>query len=398
MRIVYGVHGYGRGHASRTMAVLPHLVARHQVLVLAGGDAYQAMSPEYSVVRIPTLAFAYSKGNKGRRSNWSTFWHNLPAFADLYCHGPTFRFVEEVFHEFAPDVVIADAEAWSSHVARVNKIPHISFDHIGIMAYCRPRMVGLDQFTSWFDIICYRMLMARPERVLVSSFYEAPPRRASTKVVGTLPRAEVRQVQPSDGDHLLMYLNRGRDQFREEAIKTLHELGCPVRIYGTPRRGREGNLTFLPLSNMPFLEDLASCRAVISTAGNQLVGEALFLGKPVLVFPECCAEQRMNAAAVERLGIGMRASLEQFSTTTIQSFLSRLDDFAANIRKNRQDGLPDALAAIDQFLLELAPAMAPTRPTADSKSPQLARVASAATQLAGSNGADGVPTGTPRPK
>ena len=36
LRIAYGVHGYGRGHSSRALAVLPELTKRHDVLVLAG--------------------------------------------------------------------------------------------------------------------------------------------------------------------------------------------------------------------------------------------------------------------------------------------------------------------------------------------------------------------------
>src|ERR1700685_3997997 len=36
MRIVYGVHGYGWGHATRALGVLPDLMRPHEVLVLAG--------------------------------------------------------------------------------------------------------------------------------------------------------------------------------------------------------------------------------------------------------------------------------------------------------------------------------------------------------------------------
>jgi len=55
MRIVYGIHGYGRGHSSRALAVLPELAARHELLILAGGDAREALRADYSVVPIPTL-------------------------------------------------------------------------------------------------------------------------------------------------------------------------------------------------------------------------------------------------------------------------------------------------------------------------------------------------------
>ena len=38
---------------------------------------------------------------------------------------------------------------------------------------------------------------------------------------------------------------------------------------------------------------------MVSTAGNQLATEACYFGKPLLVMPEDCAEQRLNARQVE---------------------------------------------------------------------------------------------------
>jgi uncharacterized protein (TIGR00661 family) len=363
MRILYGVHGYGRGHATRTRAVLPHLAARHELLILAGGDAYQTLSPDYPVVRIPTLGFAYSSGPKARcRCHWQTLRHNLPAALDLLCGGPTFALVRGVVQEFAPDVVISDAEAWTHQVAAALGIPRLGFDHIGILAHCRPPLDPGDRLEARVDRACYLLLMGRPDRVLVSSFYDAPPRRPGVRVVPALPRQAVRDLTPTAGDALLVYLNRGRDQLSDGVLQALHGLSCPVRVYGTPRQGRDGLLHFLPPSELPFLEDLARCRAVVSTAGNQLVGEAMHLGKPVLVFPERSVEQRLNARAVERLGIGMRASFRDFTTARIRQFLGRLDVFTENIRRHRRDGLPEALAALDQFLGELVPAGRPTPP------------------------------------
>ena len=66
MKIAYGVHGYGRGHAARALAVLPELVRRHDLLVLAADDAYHALRVAYNVVRIPGLRYALGVG--GRRS------------------------------------------------------------------------------------------------------------------------------------------------------------------------------------------------------------------------------------------------------------------------------------------------------------------------------------------
>jgi len=42
------------------------------------------------------------------------------------------------------------------------------------------------------------------------------------------------------------------------------------------------SLSFHPVDNDAFVRDLVTCEAAITTAGNQLIGEAFHLGKPVL--------------------------------------------------------------------------------------------------------------------
>ena len=360
MRIVYGVHGYGRGHATRTLAILPELCRRHEVRLLAGGDAYEAIHNDfgYDVLQIPTLGFAYGKGT-GKRSNLQTMRRNVSAMLDLKLRGAIFEMVQNAVEAFNPDIVISDAETWTHHVARYLKIPRISVDHIGIMAYCKPKIELRDRLEARFDTFVYRQLMGQPDRIIVSSFYEAPPRRSGVKVVPTLVRDAIYEITPTDSDHLLVYFNRGKDQFNKRIFRTLQEAGCPIHIYGANREGSEGNLTFFPPSNVAFLEDLASCRGVISTAGNQLMGETIYLGKPVLVIPERCVEQRLNAAGVVNLGIGMRTTRGKFKPKLIREFLDRSDEFRTNMKAHVRDGKQETLDALEQFMLELAPGGAP---------------------------------------
>ncbi len=347
----------------RSTAIVQELMKQnHHIQILAGGDAYSAISPDHPVTRIPTFGFAYGPGT-GKRSNFHTFRKNFSAAWDLLLGGPTFDMVTNIMQEFAPDIVISDAEAWTHRVAQFLKVPRISIDHIGILAYCRPKIDWKDRIEAIIDTYTYKTLMGKPERIIVSSFYDAPPRRRGVKVVGTMVREEVHQVTPTNGDHLLVYFNKGRYQLNKKILKALQLAGCPVRIYGGNQKGRDGNLTFLPLSNLPFLEDLASCRAVISTAGNQLMGEAIYLGKPCLVIPERCVEQRLNGAAVQRLGIGMRATPRRLTAKKIREFLSRHDEFTTNMKQYVRDGLQETMAALETFMDELVGESTQVQPT-----------------------------------
>jgi uncharacterized protein (TIGR00661 family) len=351
VRILYGVFGYGRGHATRALSVLPHLMDRHDVTVLAGGDAHDAIAPIHPVVRIPTLRYEY--GKKGRRSVSRTFGENFEHVSDLTFRGPTYRDVARIAREFAADVAICDAEPWTHAVAARLGIPRISFDHFGVLAYCRPTIPWTDRLRSFRDVTAYRSLMGRPDRIIVSSFYDAGARDPRIRFVGPLLRAEVLQRKATRGEHLLVYLNKGAYQLTPRVEQALRSLPLPVVLYGSPRRGVDGNLDFREPSNEPFLEDLASCRAVFSTAGNQLVGEAIWFGKPMLVMPEHTVEQRLNAAALERLGIGLQVDLAEIDAGTFERFLAREGDFRESIRLAVRDGRVEALSAIEGFAREL---------------------------------------------
>jgi uncharacterized protein (TIGR00661 family) len=361
MRIAYGVHGYSRGHATRAAAVLPALCERHQVRIYAGGDAYETLARRWPVNHIPTLSFEYDDG--GRICHARTLRRNAPLVRDLTTGGRTLGEVVEDMRVFGPDVVITDAEAWTSRAARRLGVPRIGFDHFGVMVHARPAMDALDRVRSLSDRFLYSQLLGRPERILVSSFYEAPPRGDDVRFVPPLLREEVHRVQPEAGAFVLVYLNRGRRQLTPRVEAALQGAGVDIRLYGSDRLGREGRIEFRPLGNQAFLRDLATCRAVISTAGNQLVGEALHYGKSMLVMPERTVEQRLNARAVESLGVGRATRMETLTADEIRAFLEAAPEMAERARA--RDGRDEAVDLLTRWVRELGTARRPVTVTAE---------------------------------
>jgi uncharacterized protein (TIGR00661 family) len=353
MRIVYGVLGYGRGHTTRALAVLPELERRHDVLLFAGGMAYDLLSRERPVVRIPTLSYQYDR--HGQMCVRATLRHNLGNVADVMLGGRTFDAVVARMREFAPEVAICDADPWTHRAAARLGIPRISFDHYGILAYCRPPIPWRDRLRHARDVLAYRLLTGRPQRIVVSSFYDAPATRPGVRCIGPLLRDSVYHLRPVRGDHLLAYFNQPA-LLTPRVEETLAGLGVPTLIYGTSRVGRVGSLEYRAPADRAFLEDLARCRAVVGTAGNQLVGEAIFLGKPLLVMPESSVEQRVNAAAVERCGVGMQVAHEQLSRAHVQQFIAREAEFRERAVGSARDGRVEALAALEGFAADVTAA------------------------------------------
>lgn len=351
MRIAYGVMGYGRGHAMRTMSVLPALMAEHEVTVFAGADAYDVLAPRFPTVKIPTIGYQYN--DAGRHSFARTVARNFNPMSDLLFGGAGQAQLEREFRERGIQLVISDSEAWTHRVAHKLGIPRISFDHVGIIAYCKPHFPPDLWLLGLRDAWGYRALMGVPERILVSSFYPAEPAYPQVQIVGPMLRDEVLRAKPSEGDYLLAYFNKGEHQYLPHIDRALRLLDCKVVVYGTQLRGRDDNLDFRAPSVDGFVRDLAGCRAVLSTAGNQLIGEAIHFGKPVLALPEDAFEQRLNGFMIERMGVGMRAEQKSLTPSDIDRFMGNHAWYKSNMHEHARDGRAEAIEALHRHIGDL---------------------------------------------
>lgn len=354
MRIAYGVMGYGRGHATRAAAVLPALLDEHEVTLFAGGDAFEALAPRFDTVRIPTLGYVYGSG--GRHSLTATVARNTALVADLAWRGDASRAVDDAFRARGVQLVISDSEAWTLRAARRLGLPTIGFDHIGIIAWCRPHFPPDLWMAGMRDRLAYRAALGRPDRILISSFYPAEPDGPHVRLVGPILREEVHRAPVRDGPHLLVYLNKGAHQYGRRLDQAFRSSDLPVVIYGTPWRGHSDNLEFRAPGTAEFLRDLASCAGVIATAGNQLLGEAMYFGKPVLALPENAFEQRLNAALVERLGLGMQCRWSDITPSDVDRFLGHHDAYRAALRALARDGRAEAVTILQNDIEELSAA------------------------------------------
>jgi uncharacterized protein (TIGR00661 family) len=348
--------GYGRGHAMRSGAVLPSLIAEHDVTVFAGGDAYDELAPRFPTVRIPTIGYYYN--DRGGHSIPKTFKGNFSAVSDLLFHGEGSALVESEMRKRKIELVISDSETWTHRAAIKLKLPRIGYDHIGIIAYCKPHFPAELRLLGMRDAVIYRALMGVPDRILISSFYPAEPAFDHVELVGPMLREEVQREKANssgDGeDYLLAYFNKGEHQYVPAIDRALRLLDRPVVVYGTPYRGPVDNLDFRAPSNPGFVRDLARCRAVMSTAGSQLIGEAIHFGKPILALPEEAFEQRLNAHMIERMGVGMRGDRTTLTPSDIDRFMGNYDYYRSNMVDHAVDGREAAIETLHRFIGELA--------------------------------------------
>jgi uncharacterized protein (TIGR00661 family) len=350
-RIAISLCGEGRGHATRIGTLVQRLDPGHEILVYTSADAlaflrkqFAGLEPRVRLEEIPGVVFQYTAGRLD-------VMRSIAAGLDYQARqlGPLVDRMIDELEAFAADLAITDFEPALPRAAGRLDIPLVSIDHQHfLLAYDLDALPWSLQWNAWFMSRAVWMYVTEAADTVVSAFFRPPLRRGWEHVVqvGPLLRQEILAARPSDEGFVLSYLRRHTPFSAVEAIAAC---GLPVRIYGLGEREPLGSCSFHAIDERRFVEDLAACRCLISAAGNQLIGEALHLGKPMLVLPERAhSEQLMNSHFLAAMGCGEFAVLEEVTAERVQTFLERLDTLAPALAavRGRMDGTDAVLEVI----------------------------------------------------
>lgn len=350
MKILYGVVGEGMGHAMRSRVVLEHLVAQgHEVEIMASGRAVEFLQRRFeSVNRIHGLHIIYEH-NRVRRGK--TLLSNVAQSAAGVPQNIAAYF--DLIGEFRPEVVISDFESWTYLYAKTHGLPIISVDNMQIINRCThdAEIIGEHETDFTFTRLFIKSKLPFCNHYVITSFFRPPVRKSKTTLCPPILRPEILAAQRSEGDHLLVYQTaEGNDAL----VETLQKTGVPCRIYGMRRSIKEdeveGNLCYRPFSEERFISDLASSKGVIAGGGFTLMGEAVYLHKPMLAVPVGRQfEQVLNARYLQRLGFGREAA-SLSDPKTVWDFIAAIPECKRALESYAQDGNNDLLRTLDELL------------------------------------------------
>lgn len=357
MKILYGVVGEGMGHAMRSRVVLDHLTQEHQVQVVVSGRAYDYLktraSEQLAVRKIWGYTLVY-EDNEVRK--WRTLKQNLKGAISKDGWPENVRAYVEIAEKFEPDVVISDFETWSYLFAQRHDLPVISVDNMQIINRCAhpPEILAgvEDEFRLTNAIV--KAKVAGAAHYHITTFFYPPLRKERTSLHPPILRPEILAARPEAGGHLLVYQTSTSNT---ALLDVLRGCGRECRIYGMRRDLKEdaveGKLRFRPFGEASFIEDLRTAAGVIASAGFTLMGEAVYLRRPMLAVPlRQQFEQVLNARYLEREGYGLAA--DALDAATLGRFIEGLPDFERKLAGYSQDGNTDLLRALDGSLARVA--------------------------------------------
>lgn len=350
MRILYGVVGEGMGHAVRSKVILDRLVKDHDVQVMVSNRAYEFLNARYAGVnRIWGLTMAYEDNEVQKRltalENVSGALTGLPENVAAWF---------DLVRRFDPEVVISDFESWTYLFGKAHGLPVIDIDNMQVINRCQHDESLLQGYETEFALSKAIVKSKLPfcAHYVVSTFFHPPVRKERTTLVAPILRDEIIAARSAvtRGDHLLVYQTGAVNQGLSERLA---QTGLECRIYGL-RRGIteeqvEGNLRYRPFSEAGFIEDLATCRGVIAGGGFTLMGEAVYLRKPMLSVPIAGQfEQILNGLYLEKLGYGARADV--LTDEALRAFIDGIPAYEQALQSYDQDGNEQLFTVLDELL------------------------------------------------
>jgi uncharacterized protein (TIGR00661 family) len=355
MRILYGVVGEGMGHAMRSRVILDELTKRHDVQVVVSGRAYDYLkaraSEHLAVKKIWGYSIVY-EDNEVRK--FKTVLENVKGAVRGWPENVRAYF--DVAEKFQPDVVISDFESWSYLFAKNHFLPVISVDNMQIIDRCRHAPEILEGLGADFQLTkaIVKAKVARAFHYYITTFFYPPTRKPDTSLHPPILRPEILAARPATGEHLLVYQTSTSNTALPEILA---RSGLECRIYGLRRDlkadVREGRLIYRPFSEQGFIDDLRTARGVVASAGFTLMGEAVYLHRPMLAIPiRKQLEQVLNARYLEAEGYGLAA--DEISSARLGEFVERLPDFERRLGGYRQDGNNDLLVALERGIAAAA--------------------------------------------
>jgi len=346
--------GEGRGHATRIRSLVERMRDRHQITLFAPGDAYQFLASDYAesddvrLVQIQGMKFHYVKR---RLHLLKTIFEGLRY--RFFVLNRLVKQLEKEIRDHQPDVILTDFEPGLPRAAQRCGLPYLSLTHQHfLLAYDLSSLPVRLRFFAQLMGIAVRLHYRREQVTMISSFFKSELRgnwKDRAIALGPMIRPEVRNRKTAQKKYLLSYLRKNTPG---KVVSELSHAPLPVKVYGLGKQPPLGNLTFHEIDPVNFVNDMADCLGVVSAAGNQLLGECMYLGKPVLALPEARHhEQLINSYFLRQMGCGSFVTLEHFTEKDLTHFLQHQQKYKTRIQETilGQEGTEEAIEILEKY-------------------------------------------------
>lgn len=318
MRFLFIIQGEGRGHMTQAIALAQLLDKMgHQLSAVCIGTSIRRSIPDFvkNAFTVPlhqfeSPNFITDKKQKGIKIG-KTITNNLVKTKDFIS---SMEKIHALVTEHEPDIILNFYDILGGLYNFLYR-PKGQFWVIGHQYLSEHRSFV---FAKGFRIQKYlfnlntQVTALGANKKLALSF--RPLEDEQKKKIVVLPpllREDLKNLATQDGDFYLTYMvNHGYS----EEVMNFAQRNPEIKIeafWDKKEAGKEfkalDNLTFHQVDDRLFLEKMATCKGLVSTAGFESICEAMYLGKPVMFIPvQGQYEQLCNALDAEISGAGVQ--------------------------------------------------------------------------------------------
>ena len=319
--VILAVQGEGRGHMTQAIAIKDMLKKLNmEVCCVIVGSSSRREIPEFfkqkfdvPIISLASPNFVTGADNKSIKIGM-TAWKNMIKLGAFH---RSINIIHKLVKFHKADLIINFYEPLIGVYRLFHKTPCkiISIAHQYIYLHPAFRFPAGNWFQKQALIQYSRFTTIKADLILAISQYDLPKaKKKNLLVVPPILRNELFDLDVQDKDFILVYLlNSGY----MNDILSWHKKNPDVKLhcFTDSKKVKETfsgewivdeNLSFHSLNDHNFLEMMAGCSGMASTAGFESVCEAIYLGKPVMMVPvEGHFEQYCNARDAQLVGAGI---------------------------------------------------------------------------------------------
>ena len=342
-RVLYAVNGEGMGHAIRSSVIIKHLLKKNEVMIITSDRAFNYLNKKYkNVHNISGFNIVYEYNKVHNTKTIIDAIKKLPKAAKTNT-----KVLFTLLKSFKPNIIISDFEPFSNIISKIMRLPLISIDNQHILTNCKLKILRKYLKDKLITMLVMKSFIIRPKKYLITTFFY--PEIKNKKRASLFPpilRKKILKLKPKQKNFILVY--QTSDSYKK-LVPMLKKIDEKFIIYGLNKDKKEKNIEFKHFNETNFLKNLASCKAVITNGGFTLIGEALYLKKPLLSVPvKKQFEQILNAIYIDKLGYG--EFHEDMNKKIITNFLSNLNKYKNNLNKYKKAKHHSLLKELDYLI------------------------------------------------
>jgi len=337
-RILIGICGIGNGHINRQRLIINHLLKYDVEIVLAitlkSKELFDSLYPNIKkvLIYVPWI-FCNNFGIDFEATKTKYVEDGVDQFNSFLTFSTE---VQKAFNGENPDFIMTDYEPNSAQFAYATNKSLICFDQHSKFLNLSSEIIN--GFSINIEISRLLYFFPRAEKRYVTSFFKVKnSKKFNIEVLPPILK-DIKRGNIKNNKAIVYFSPYTSDSSKYikilELIKnyTNYEFNIYTELESSDYCNYN-NLVFKKIGD-EFDKDLTDCNFIISSAGHQLISEAINLEIPLYIFPLDTFEQNYFCYIIEKKKLGEK--INACNADEFNKFITNIEKYRSNMEKHKK--------------------------------------------------------------